>query len=1054
MIWQKLLYRIAPPGTSRAQLPDLIREAFRVYQVEGAKVVASRTYWTVRSHWRSWQKGRKGLSLGSYSYNQWINDNEPSADALGKQRRAWKQFGYQPMISIITPVFNPPVNVLIETIESVLAQTYGRWQLCLVDGGSDLIGIADTLAHYASTQTGVTVLTLARNLGISGNINQALPIVSGEYVTILDHDDLLAPNMLFEIVSAFQDDKEDTKSDADSKPDVVYFDEDKISADSTQRRQPWFKPDWSPNTLLSNNILMHCVYRRALLLEMNGFASATDGAQDLDLALRLSRRTNHILHIPKILYHWRQIEGSAALNANAKPWAYDAQKLSITSHLSEMGYSDASVSFPSLGQVRIQWPTRNASVSIIIPTKDNVDLLRSCLTSIFVQTDYPDYEIVLVDTGSTEAAVLSYYAELRHDDRVKIIDYAGYFNFSKANNLGVAHAQGDLLLFLNNDTEVLTASWLADMAGWAMRPDVGVVGAKLMRPDGTIQHAGLVMGIMGHGSHIFDGGFEGEYGLFGSPEWYRDYQAVTGACMMVRREVFDQVGGFDELYEIGFGDIDLCLRITDAGYGTIYTPYARMLHHEGGSRGLHIPRTDVVRATFQMLPRILDGDPYFNPNLSYLSRLPAFARPDTESRAERLLRVLHTFDLVPFDSPASALVKAKEDALPPLWPTCRPVNWDGGSNAICLVTHDLSMSGAPVVMAVLAEYLVSVGRQVRVISPHDGPLRARYEKMGIEVEHVHRLLDDVVVAADALSRGGSIVVVNTIHSWRVVHAARAFCLPVAYWLHESDFGVELADKNKGIAEALGGADAVVFPAQATMGKYTQFRRDNDYVTILNGLEHRPIEAEDGHASGISKAVGKVRVVQIGSIEQRKGQIFLAQAIQKLSPAVLEKVEFFLIGRTLDSGYRRSLDSLVRHSSNIHLLGELPREEALAWLASADIFVLSSMDEVLPVTVLEAMHYGKPIIATNVGGVGEIISHDVSGLLVSYGDVSGLSQAIARLCTEESSRERLGKQARDIFIQRFTQEQFGTAWNELLDSLFQNTSPTQLNSGQHPKPLKG
>ncbi len=420
---------------------------------------------------------------------------------------------------------------------------------------------------------------LDANLGISGNSNQALSMAHGEFVVLLDHDDLLAPNLLYEVVRLLNQ---------DHTADIIYYDEDKVSEDGTNRRDPWFKPGrWSPDLLLSTNYLMHSVIRRTLLLEANGFDSQMDGAQDWDLSLRLTSKPRQIRHIPRVLYHWRQMPGSAARDANAKPWALPAQERCVAAQLERMEVPGARVVFPSLGRVRVLWPSTGMKVSIIIPTKDKVELLRDCLSSILAQTSYPDYEIILVDTGSTADETRSYYAELAAEPRVRIVEYSGAFNYSLANNLGVQHASGELLLFLNNDTAALDPDWLDELAGWAARPEVGVVGCKLLRPDGTIQHAGIIMGLAGHGSHIFEGEREDHYGLFGSSEWYRDYLAVTGACMAMRREVFEELGGFDPAYQIGYGDIDICLRAGAASYRVVYTPFARVLHHEGATRGFN-----------------------------------------------------------------------------------------------------------------------------------------------------------------------------------------------------------------------------------------------------------------------------------------------------------------------------------------------------------------------------------------------------------------------------------------------------------------------------------
>jgi GT2 family glycosyltransferase/predicted O-methyltransferase YrrM len=561
------------------------------------------------------------------SYSAWLIRNEPSEATLQSQRTEAAQLVYQPLLSIITPVYNPPEEILQETIASVQAQTYTNWEFCLVDGGSTDPEIRMLLDQAAMQDTRIRVAYLTENLGIAGNSNAAAALASGEFLVLLDHDDTLAPNMLFEVASALSE---------RSETDLVYFDEDKLSEFGQQRSEPFFKPDWSPELLLSANYLMHSVVRRELFMAVGGFATNADGAQDWDLALRCTERSRAIVHIPKILYHWRQLAGSTAATYEAKPYVFDNQLRIVAEHLQRQGIAGAKARFASPGVLQVSWPTRHSRVSIIIPTKERIELLRPCLDSLLQLTAYAHYEVILVDNGSRQAETLAYYAELRADPRVRILDHAGAFNYSAANNFGAAHASGGLLLFLNNDMEILHPDWLEELVRWAERPDIGVVGTKLLYPDGRIQHAGVIIGMEGHASHIFWGIREQYGGPFGSSDWYRDYLAVTGACMMMRQTLFDEVGRFDEEYTLAFSDIELCLRVIEAGYRNVYTPFARLRHHEGGSRGHHIPVDDMLRACDHMYALVARGDPFFNQNLSYSSRVPQRSRADEQTREARL----------------------------------------------------------------------------------------------------------------------------------------------------------------------------------------------------------------------------------------------------------------------------------------------------------------------------------------------------------------------------------------------------------------------------------
>jgi len=570
------------------------------------------------------------IAYNAAAYQNWMARHALTTADLTRQRAESAAFAYKPLLSIITPVYNPPPQVLRQTIEAILAQTYENWELCIADGNSQMPGVQEAIEEYAQKDNRIRLQRLPQNLGISGNSNAALDIAQGEFVQFLDHDDLLAPNALYEAVHLLNE---------NPALDVIYYDEDKLSKDGDERRDPFFKPDWSPEMLLSANYLTHALMRRALVLDAGKLDPDTDGAQDWDLAFRVTERTNQIAHIPKILYHWRQVSGSTSGDFTAKPWVFDTQIRCVENHLRRTGIEQPKANFPSPGFLRVRWPVSGKKVSIIIPSKENVDFLRQCLSSITHITTYPDYEIVIVDNGSVEKETLNYYQTLRRDPRVKLAPYNQPFNYSAANNLGARHASGEILLFLNNDIEILEADWLEEMVRWAERPNVGIVGAKLLYPDLTIQHAGVVIGMEGHASHVFWGAPETYSGPFGSVDWYRNYTAVTGACMMMRRDVFDTLGGFDEAYILAFSDIEICVRVHERGLRTVYTPFARLKHYEGKTRGSHIPMKDVKIGVEHFTALVEAGDSYFNPNLSYTHRLPTIVGPNEEGRVARLHRI-------------------------------------------------------------------------------------------------------------------------------------------------------------------------------------------------------------------------------------------------------------------------------------------------------------------------------------------------------------------------------------------------------------------------------
>ncbi|GAB4448486.1 MAG: hypothetical protein OHK0015_53250 [Chloroflexi bacterium OHK40] len=1005
-------------------------------------------------------------------YTRWIAATEPDAAALERQHAEARALSRRPLLSVLMAVSNPPPAALRAALESLQAQTYDHWELCVVDGGS--APEVQAILAEAVADPRVRLWLLGENRGIAANLNAALELAQGELALVLDHDDALAPDALFELAALLN-----RHADADA----VYFDEDKLTEEG-HRHSPWFKPGApSPDLLLSTNYLMHGAFRTALLRELGGFDPATDGAQDWDLALRLSERSPRIYHIPRVLYHWRQVPGSAAREATAKPWAIEAQRRAIEGHLRRTGNPGAEVSVSEQGLVRVRWPTYGLKVSIIIPTKDRADLLRACIGSILRATAYPSYEIVLVDTGSVEPATAAYYAELAAEPRVRIVRLPGPFNWGRANNLGARHATGDRLLFLNNDTETLHPDWLDELVGWAERPEVGVVGARLVRPDGTTQHAGIAVGVEGHGSHLFDGTSGPVYGPFGSSEWYRDLLAVTGACMLVRRELFEELGGFDELYQVGYSDITFCLAAVERGYRVVYTPFARLLHHEGASRGLSLPPADVLRATMEMLPLIRAGDPFFSPNLSPVSRVPAVAEPGGEDALDRLASILRHFGLVYYEGSGPLRELAGQTliamtSLPPAGEGERrrpdrfhaPAHARGASGpaSLLLITHDLGLSGAPIMLAELAAGLARRGATVTVAAPADGPLRERLEAAGVAVRVVRHLIGDATVAYRLLApvtephhAGASspyhVAIINTIHGARAVHAAKAAGVPCVWWIHESAFGRRLAEERPEVAAALAAADALVFPAAATAVRYADLMPDAPLQPALHAQAQAesPRQSGEAGASGGATATlnpqpstlspvvvpygvaappqatpdprlprdGRLRLVLLGSVEPRKGQDTLLRALGLLPEALRVRVEAELIGGVIDWAYYERLAPLAAATPGARLLGPLPHAEALARLQAADALVLPSRDEVLPVAMLEAMAAGKAVVATAVGGVPEAIEDGHEGLLFPPGDPQALAARIERLLREPGLAAQLGAAAHERWQREFSAERF-------------------------------
>jgi len=569
---------------------------------------------------------RKSIEFGDVQtldqeYLDWIVWNEPGYEELEAQRVEQIKFRYRPLISIVTPVYDPDVVALERTIQSVVEQTYPNWELCIVDGASTQKDVVEIIESFAKHDERIRFHRLDRNLGISGNTNAALGVATGDFVAFLDHDDLLAPFALFEIVRLIA---------TNPALDLIYSDHDLVSEDGVRRFQPLFKPDWSPEIMLSANYITHLtVVRRELIMEIGGFDPELDGAQDWDLFLRITEKTNRIAHIPKILYHWRESSGSTATDIQLKPYAASAQLMAIENHLSRRGLERSEVFFDRSGYIRVGWATaRRRKVSIIIPSKGANKNLASCIESILEETHYEPYQIIIVNNGKRPPEDFSYYRRITRIENITVAHYSGEFNYSKANNYGAGLASGELLLFLNNDTLVIDPDWLDELSMWANREEIGAVGAKLLTPDERIQHAGVIVGLTGYAGHIFAGRLENRWSRFGLAEWYRNYSAVTAACLMIRKDVFDMIGGFNEGFILCGSDVEMCLRLWSRGLRVVYNPFARLIHLEGATRAGDVPALDFEASYRCYLPLLENGDPFFNPNLSYWHLNPTLAKPD------------------------------------------------------------------------------------------------------------------------------------------------------------------------------------------------------------------------------------------------------------------------------------------------------------------------------------------------------------------------------------------------------------------------------------------
>jgi GT2 family glycosyltransferase len=598
----------------------LARVAVRAYQVFRKKPVVASTIAHAETSAASVHRptsASPGLppteAANDPHYACWIRENEPGPRDLDAQRHT--VLDVQPKITVVIAVCQPAPCFLNDAIESIRSQTYACWELCVVDSGGPDSKVRDVLTAYAAADARIKVKFLEQNEGVAGNSNAALSLVSGAYVCFLHHDDTLAPFALFEVAQALNRHPEAW---------LLYSDDDQIDAERSVRFGPRCKPDWSPDTLRSHNYIGHlAVIRRDVFGGLGGFSTAHDGAHDYDLFLKVSERAGEIVHIPKILYHVRAHLDSMADGSPAQ--VQESAKRALREHLQRCKVQGTVDDGPHSGTYRIEYRlSRRPLVSIIIPNRDNHESLDRCLRSVFSGT-YDRFEVIVVENNSRDAATFEYYRSLERHPCVKLYTWNGAFNYSRVNNFGAAQSQGEVLLFLNNDVEAINADWLERMLEHGFRPDVGAVGAKLYYADDTIQHGGVVLRLRGIAAHAHQGVPRQDPGYLDRLVVTQNFSAVTAACLLTRRHVFEEVGGFDERYALAFNDVDWCVKVRRRGYLIVWTPYAELYHYESKTRGsddtptkraLHFRELNIFARKWPDILR--NGDPYYNPNLTLL----------------------------------------------------------------------------------------------------------------------------------------------------------------------------------------------------------------------------------------------------------------------------------------------------------------------------------------------------------------------------------------------------------------------------------------------------
>jgi GT2 family glycosyltransferase len=918
-------------------------------------------------------------------YGQWLSVNELSKRDIAELReKLTERSGRLPKISLITPVYNTDRRLLEELLDSVIGQIHEDWELCLVNDASPAPHVRPLLDSLGRTDKRIKVKHLAENGGISIATNAGVEMATGDVVAFLDHDDILTRDCVAELALYYAD---------NPKSDIVYSDDDKIDLKG-RRYAPQFKPDWSPTLLLSWMYLSHVFsVRKSIFQKLGGFRSEFDGSQDYDFALRAAEIARHVGHIPKVLYHWRAVEGSTASGGDAKPESMERGRLAVQAAVNRRGL-DARAIHPAwaalgnVGMFELAFPDEGPSVTIIIPTKDKLSLLRNCVESL-AKTTYRNFDVLILDNDSEAPETLDYFKSLDAKSSIRVVripNSESGFSFANLNNQGVRQCSSEYILFLNNDTEVINPNWLSQMVGYARQEGVGAVGARLYFEDGTLQHAGIVHGYHeGLVGHAFRGLPPHDWGYLGFVRSAREYSGVTAACLLTPRTLFEDLGGFDEEnFAVAYNDVDYCYRLVRAGWTCVYCPTSELWHYEGKSRGFN--DNPAERANF----RRLYGDwvdHWYNPNLSLENERFEIAsiRPETSST-----------------KPARLVA----------------------------VTHNLNNEGAPTTLMDLLIGLATRGYvEPVVLSPADGPLRSQYEKAGIRVIVLHGLMygvknhDTQTVALAGIGTllgalDAEVVLANTLQTYWAIKGAAMAGIPSIWAQHESEpwetyFDYLPSDMRGTAYEAFANAYRVLYVADATRRAWLPVETRRNFQVIRHGIPPERLAQETQRWSreqaryelGIPDGAFVLSVV--GTVCRRKGQLDLVEAYSKLPLALRQKTYVFVAGKLAEPDYAVELKASCEELPSKVILTDHIEDPFLYYLAS-DVSICTSRVESAPRIIVEAMACGLPIITTPVFGIPELVRKDVNALFYEVGDAAALASAIERVLTNDELRHRLGE----------------------------------------------
>jgi len=921
-------------------------------------------------------------------YDSWKNVNDISENRKNLISTLLNNIEYHPKISIIMPVYNPVFKFLEQAVESVEDQLYDKWEICIVDDCSSNKYVKTYLESLQKRYQNITCIFNSSNQHISNATNVAVSIAKGDFLVFLDQDDLLTEDALAEIVLHIN---------KYPSVDLLYSDDDKIDIDNN-RFDPQFKPDWSPEYLLSFMYCGHvkCV-RTSLYRSIGGFRQGFEGSQDYDFFLRASEKARDIVHIPRILYHWRVLPGSTAAGGENKSYSFQAGINALKETLTRRGVI-GSVYHPDWalkngnGIYAIDFPDTGKSVSIIIPTKNGFHLLKQCIDSLS-KTTYKNYHIYIIDNESDDPQTIDYLNSLKHCTILKIKNPNGEFSFSYINNQAVNLVKEELVLFLNNDIEVINPKWLSQMVGYLQFDGVGAVGAKLIFPDNRVQHAGILHGLT-HGLPITSCRLlpDWQWGYLASMVTSKNFAAVTAACMLTPKKLFLEMKGFNESdFSIAFNDCDYGYRLYLNGYRNVLAPEARLYHHEGASRG-HRDKPVEESAYIRKYGRW--QDPYYNPNL---------AEGCSDYRVDAKTVVMHPLPKI----------------------------------RLLMITHSLNLEGAPRSFYELAKSLKKEGSIEPVILSHsDGPLKELYKKEDIKIEimkgfnlfnlHTPEQVDIFLNEQMKYIHSLSIDVVygNTIEAAWAINCAKLLNLPSVWNIRESEDPFSSYNHNQKIKQlmitSLAYPYRVIFVADATKKIYEPLNSQHNFITIYNGFDKELVEEKTRslQRDDIREELGiypnELGVLLLGTVCERKGQLDLIRAIEQLDQYSIENIKIYIVGDRKTLKYSQIMHSAIaklpsNKKKKIVVVNETI--DVYKYYLASDIFICSSRVESFPKVIQEAMYFQLAIITTPVFGIVEQVRNNTSALYYSPGDIDQLVLNLQKLISDKTLRETLAKNAK-------------------------------------------